>query len=149
MTSIFWDSHGILPALGAIAIENKILPVQIMESTAISLLARVFSIESKARYGTAIAKIKIEFEDGTNSDIVIKKGQLSRLPISSGQYAKIFIQPLRKIIVDPLGRNLSKGFIVQGGVCGVIVDSRDRPISLPKDEARRRDQIKKWRNSIN
>ncbi|MAT42098.1 MAG: hypothetical protein CL609_07130 [Anaerolineaceae bacterium] len=149
ITSIFLDSHGILPALGAIAIENKILPVQIMESTAISLLARVFSIESKARYGTSIAKIKIEYDDGTKSDIVIKKGLLTRLPISSGQYAKIFIQPLRKIIVDPWGRNLSKGFIVQGGLCGVIVDSRGRPISLPKDEARRRDQLKKWRNSLN
>ncbi len=149
ITSIFLNSHGILPTLGAIAIKNKILPVQIMESTAISLLARVFSIESKARYGTPIAKIKIEHEDGTNSELVVKKGQLTRLPVSQGQLVKLFIQPLRKIIVDPLGRNLSKGFIVQGGLCGVIVDTRGRPLSLPKDEARRRDQIKKWRNSLN
>ncbi len=149
MTSIFLDSHGLLPVLGAIAIKNKILPVQIMESTAISLLARVFSIESKARYGSSIAKITINYEDGTNAVVPIKKGQFVKLPVSNGQFVKITVQPLRKITVDPLGRNLSKGFVIQGGLCGVIVDARGRPLTLPKDEARRRDQIKKWKNSLN
>ncbi len=148
IASIYLDSHGILPVLGAIANENKILPVQIMESSAISLLARIFTINSNARYGTAIAKIGIEYEDGTSTTLTVSKGGIFRLPITIGQHAKITIQPLRPIDLDPFGRNLSKGMVVQGGLAGVIFDCRGRPITLPKDDARRRDQLKKWQKGL-
>jgi len=33
---------------------------------------------------------------------------------------------------------------VQGGVCGVVVDARGRPIVLPEDQGRRIELLKEW-----
>lgn len=148
ISSIYLDTHGLLPALGTIAIENKILPVQIMESSAIALLAKVFSINSRARNGVQIAKVEVEFQDGTKSTANIRKGAIIKLPVLPGQVAKIHIQPLRSIKVDPLGRSFKKGLVVQGGLCGIVIDARGRPISLPKDSKRRKSLIKSWQKAL-
>jgi hypothetical protein len=33
---------------------------------------------------------------------------------------------------------------VVGGVLGVVIDARGRPLALPEDPTRRRELIKKW-----
>jgi hypothetical protein len=148
ITNFYLDIHGILPALGSIAPENRFLPVQIIESSAITLLSKVISVQSNARFGSPILKIRVEQDDSHQETFTVHKGSILQLPVLAGQMARIFIEPLRKVEIDPLGRNFAKGLIVQGGLCGVIIDARGRPLPLPKDEARRRDLLKKWRNSL-
>src|SRR5665648_99094 len=76
MTKFYIDRHGIIPVLGTIATFNKFLPVQLIESTAISLLAQVISIMSIAKFGIPILSISIEYEDGTKNEIIVTKGSI-------------------------------------------------------------------------
>jgi hypothetical protein len=33
---------------------------------------------------------------------------------------------------------------VEGGILGIIIDARGRPLRLPKDESQRQAQIRQW-----
>ncbi|PKO07359.1 MAG: hypothetical protein CVU41_01270 [Chloroflexi bacterium HGW-Chloroflexi-3] len=148
ITNLFLDQHGILPVLGNIAVDNPILPIQILEGSSISLLAKVFSIQSKAKIGTPILKVRLEFKDGTYLEEQIVKGAITKLPLLAGQIVKLFFEPLSNIDMNQFGKNIDKGFIIQGGLCGVIFDARGRPIPLQKNNAERFDQFQKWYKSM-
>ena len=148
MTKFYIDRHGIMPVLGSIATFNKFLPVQLIESTAISLLAQVISIKSIAKFGLPILNISIEYEGGTKNEITITKGSIVSIPLSPGQKAKARIIPLKKIEYDFTDRDAENGIILQGGLCGVIIDARGRPIPLPKNELQRIKLLQQWHNTI-
>ena len=148
ITNLFLDQHGILPVLGSIALDNPILPIQILEGSSISLLAKVFSIQSKAKIGTPILKVRLEFKDSTYLEEEIFKGTIVKLPISAGQIVKLFLEPLSNMDMNQFGNNIDKGLIVQGGLCGVIFDTRGRPIQLQKNSTERSDQFQKWYRSM-
>jgi hypothetical protein len=147
ITNLFIDQHGILPILGSIAVDNPILPIQILESQAISLLAKVFSIQSKSKNDTPLLKVKIEFKDGTFLEEQILKGSITKLPVSTGQFVKLFFEPVGNVGLTQF-KNIEKGMIVQGGLCGIIFDARSRPIQLPKNKSERIEQVKKWRKNL-
>lgn len=144
ITTFVQDAHGLTSALGIISTNNTILPVQVIESNAYVNLATVITPLSNARYGTSILKVKVEYEAGNQVSLEIRHGSVTALPVQAGQTAKVHLQPLRPITIDPTGKDTTRSFKVIGGVCGVIVDARGRPISLPADAARRRDMLKKW-----
>lgn len=87
--------------------------------------------------------VRIEYPDQSQIKIQIKQGTLNTLPIRNGQTAQIFIDPLKKMSIDPLYPEVT-GFKVVGGACGVVIDARGRPLQLPADDSRRRDMLKKW-----
>jgi hypothetical protein len=148
ITNLFLDQHGILPVLGSIAVDNPILPIQILEGSSISLLAKVFSIQSKAKIGTPILKVRLEFKDGTYLEEQIDKGTIVKLPILAGQIVKLFFEPLSNLDMRQFGNNIEKGLIIQGGLCGVIFDARGRPIQLQKNNSERYEQFQKWYRSM-
>lgn len=148
VTNLFLDQHGILPVLGSIAVDNQILPIQILEGSSISLLAKVFSIQSKAKIGTPLLKVRLEFKDGTYLEEQIVKGTITKLPVMAGQIVKLFFEPLININMNQFGKNIDKGLIIQGGISGVIFDARGRPIPLQKNNAERFDQFQKWYKSM-
>ncbi len=148
ITNLFIDQHGILPVLGSIAIDNPILPIQLLEGPSISLLAKVFSIQSKAKIGTPILKIRMEYKDGTYLEEEILKGTIYKIALSPGQMVKIFFEPLGNINMNQFGKNINKGLIVQGGLCGIILDARGRPIQLPKNDAERFEHFSNWHKSM-
>lgn len=143
ITTFILDTHELLPSLGSIAVTNPILPVQVIESNAMLNLGTVISPVCHARYGTAIMNVRIEYPDQSQIKIQIKQGTLNTLPIRNGQTAQIFIDPLKKMSIDPLYPEVT-GFKVVGGACGVVIDARGRPLLLPADDSRRRDMLKKW-----
>ena len=148
ITKFYLDRHGILPVLGAIAPTNRFLPVQLIESSAIALISQVISIRSNEKFGNPIMKIIIEINDEPSNEITITKGSLFVIPLNPGQKAKATIKPLGKFNIGTLNRDFEKGLILQGGLCGAIIDARGRPILLPKNNTQRVELLQKWRNSI-
>lgn len=142
ISTFYLDSNGILPVLGSIANTNRVLPVQILESSTISLLAKVITIVSTVKIGTMIASIKIEYGDGIINELSIEQGMIYRLPVPTGQIVKIKIEQKNRFDID--STILSKSLSIQSGICGIIVDARGRPVMLPKEEVKRKDLFKKW-----
>ncbi len=149
ITNLFLDQQGILPILGSIALENPILPIQILEGTNISLIAKIISIQSRAKVGTPLIKIRIEYQDGTYIEDEIIKGTISKFSFSIGKIVKVFLEPISYIDMQQFGKNIEKGILVQGSQCGLIVDARGRPLHLETSKSKNLELISSWRRSMN
>ncbi len=144
VTTVILDPYGLASALGAVAPANALLPVQVLESSALLNLGTVISPVSRAKFGTPILKVRIEYEVGESVLQEIRQGSITMLPIQPGQTARIHLQPLRPVILDPARKETYRSFKVIGGACGAVIDARGRPLNLIGDDARRRDMLKKW-----
>jgi hypothetical protein len=142
VSTVILDQHNITAGLGSIAGLNPIIPVQILESSAYQTLATIVCPYSEENYGVTIMRTILEYEDGNYTRVNIKHGNLTQLPLALGQTANIHFEPVRRVLIDPVV--LSLGFKVVGGVCGVIIDARGRPLQLPRDATTRSELLKKW-----
>ena len=147
MSTFYLDPHGLTQALGAISGSNTILPVQVLDTGAYLNLGSVISPISDARPGTVVLKIRVAFEQGGEQHIEVKQGTLVSLPVRNGQVAQLTIDTSGGTILDP-ARPRQKSYKVIGGLCGVVVDTRGRPIVLPQDAAKRRDTLQRWAHSL-
>ena len=147
ITSIILDQNNLLPLLGAAAETNYLLPVQVLESGAFMSLGTIVSVISPASYGMQVLRARLTYEDGTDARAEVKFGGLEILPLGIGQTARLTLQPLhRSNIGNGPGRNAAVQ--VTGGVMGVVIDARGRPLVLPEDPVRRRELFKKWLWSV-
>jgi hypothetical protein len=144
VTTLILDQNALTASLGAIAEINPILPVQLLESGSFLNLATVISPISRAKYGTPILQATLEYEEGNEARIEVLQGSITTLPLRQGQVARIHLQALRPLEIDPRGKRNPGSFKIVGGICGVVIDARGRPVKLPVDAPRRRDLIKKW-----
>ena len=143
VTPLIIDKHGLLPILGAVAKANSLLPVQVMESSAFTNLASVINVESKASEGTPIVNARLTYRSGNYMDIEVKQGSIVTLPLPTGEIGTLSLNLMKRTAVAGL-INPSEPFKVHGGICGVVIDARGRPLTFPKDEAVRRERFKRW-----
>jgi hypothetical protein len=142
ITTFVVDQYNLTSALGAAAEVNSLLPVQVFESGAFLFLGTVVSPISEARYGTPILNVRMVREDKTETQIEVTQGSFHMIPLPRGQSGQLILEPLSR---THLGLNRQvKGVKVTGGALGAVIDARGRPLSLPEDDARRREMIKKW-----
>ena len=143
ITTIILDQNNLLPALGAAAEINSILPVQALESGAFTNLATVVAPLSSTRYGNNILKASLRKADGSVSTAEVKQGGFEVLPLKIGQAGDLSLQPLHR---SDIGRGAGKKVTmkVNGSALGIVLDGRGRPLTLPADDVRRRELIKKW-----
>jgi hypothetical protein len=107
----------------------------------------VVSILGKAGDGAPVARAHLVYENGAEARADLRFGNLELLPLPQGQGARLTIQPRRGINAG-FGVGRSGTVTVSGGIMGVVLDGRGRPIRLPADSGRRREQLKKWRASL-
>jgi hypothetical protein len=82
----------------------------------------------------------------------VDKGQLSfgdlRLVLlASGQKASIAIQPAKEVNLGA-GMGVAVTREVQGGVVGLLLDGRGRPLKLPIDHSASVAALTKWHNAV-
>lgn len=141
------DPYGLSQALGAVAAVNTLLPAQIIESGAYANLGTVLCPISDARPGSVIMRVKVSYEDNTDTRLEVKQGAIVPLPIRNGQLAHIEVETLRGTVLDPCLPRM-KRFRIVGGLCGAVVDARGRPLNLLKDPVKRREQLLVWSRAL-
>jgi len=147
ITSIILDQNNLLPLLGAAAEFNPLLPVQVLESGAFQSLGTVVSVICQAPLDALVLRAHLAYEDGGEARIEIKSGALEILPLGPGRTARLSLQPQHRADIGN-GPGRSATVQVTGGVVGVVLDARGRPVVLPEDSARRRDLLKRWILSV-
>jgi hypothetical protein len=144
ITTIVLDQSNLAAALGAAAASNPYLAVQVLESSAFLSLATVITPISATRPGKPILRLRVTYESGDETSLEIKQGTLEALPIPMGEAAKLRLQPLNRADVGMGGAGRGGNVRVVGGLLGVIIDGRGRPLRIPKDAGRRAELYKKW-----
>lgn len=148
VSTVILDKYSLLPALGAIAGNNPLLPVQVLESSAFLNLGAIVCPLSNARFGTPILRVRLEYEKGSETQLEIRQGSLNMLPLQNGQPATLHLEPLRRTVIDPAGSSGVNSIKVIGGLCGAVIDARGRPLSLPTEDTHRHELLNKWKQAL-
>ena len=91
----------------------------------------------------------VEFKSNSRSSRhEIRAGQIELIPLEPGQKATLTVAPAKGFDVGA-GKGNTVEREVTGGVVGLILDARGRPIVLPADRATRVGKLTEWNHSLN
>lgn len=141
---LWLDQNHLAVALGAAASVNPTLTVQESASGAFLNLGMVIAPVSNARPGTPILQVKMTDKSGNETKLDVKQGSLETLPLPLGSSARLTLRPLHRA---DIGMGAGQGGRIEdvvGGVFGIIIDARGRPLQLPAESTRRTELYKKW-----
>lgn len=144
VTTLALDQNSLLPALGAASEINPVLTVQIIESSTFLNLGTVIAPIGYARPGTPILRMQIHREDGRRTTRDIKFGTLVILSTDQGEKVTLHLRPLRGFDVGMGGSGKSGKVSAVGGVMGIIIDARGRPLRFSSDSARNQKRNRNW-----
>jgi hypothetical protein len=81
--------------------------------------------------------------DGKGMESRVEFGNISVLPLGVGESAKAIVTPERGFDVGA-GTGKVIEAKVEGGLVGVIIDCRGRPLVLSEDDKARMEALRKW-----
>ncbi len=145
ITTIVLDQNNLVGSLGTAADINPLLTVQVLESNAFLNLATVIAPVGKTRKGTPILRVHITYRNGEEMTYNVKYGTIEVIPLAMGESAQLHLQPLHRFDVGMGSPGRSGRVQVTGGILGIVVDARGRPIDLINQPDRRRETLKRWR----
>lgn len=144
ISTILIDQNHLTAALGVAAQVQPALPVQVFESGAYLNLGTLIAPVVGARPGTPVVRLRVSNGEDTLGEYEVKYGTIQIIPVPRGQTATVQVEALHRADVG-FGRPGRGGKIrVTGGLLGLIVDGRGRPIQLPPESGRRREMLRKW-----
>lgn len=144
VTTIVLDQNNLTASLGASAAVNPLMVVQVIESGAYLNLGTVISPVVDVRRGTPVLRIQMTYEAGDEVNVEVKQGDLEILPLTPGKSVRLYLQPLHLADIGMGGPGRAGTVRVMGGITGIVVDARGRPLQLPEDGGRRREMLVKW-----
>jgi uncharacterized protein (TIGR01319 family) len=147
VTTIALDQNSVLPGLGALSEVNPLLTVQVIESNTFLNLGTIIAPIGIARPGTPILRIRLYHEDGRSITRDIKFGSLSILPVELGEKVSLHLRPLHRFDIGMGGPGKSGKVNAVGGVLGIIVDARGRPLQFLPEEEKNIQRNEIWRKT--
>lgn len=144
VTTIALDRNNLIPSLGAAASVAPLLSIQSLDAINFINLCTVISVIGNASPGTPILRVRVATEDGKDTQLEIRQGSLEVLRVQSGQKATVYLTPLHRSDVGMGGPGRGGKVNLSGGVLGVVIDGRGRPLHLPAEPSRRRALLNQW-----
>jgi hypothetical protein len=148
VTNLALDAAGLTNMLGSMALLQPIVAVEVAANDAFSNLGTVIAPWGHGQPGKTALKFKINYANGNQAEIQVAYGALQVIGLPPGEKATLEIHPARQFDIG-LGQPGRGALVeVEGGILGIIVDARGRPLRLPTDEARRQAQIRQWLEAL-
>lgn len=145
VTTLVIDRGGLLPALGACALAQPLATVQSLDVGGLLTLGTVVTPVGHARLGETVLGVRMKYQNGGDLEVEVAAGSLEVLPLPPGQKAVLDLRPRRNIDVGRGGPGRGGTAVeVQGGLVGLVIDARGRPLALPSDAEKRRERVQQW-----
>jgi len=142
--SVALDQYGVLPALGLLAEHDPLTVVQVLEGGVLLDLGWVIAPRGRTTGRRSPLRVKVNAETQGNLNVEVEPGELMLLPLAAGEKAQLSLEPARGVDVG-FGPGQGKKLTVHGGVLGLVIDARGRPLNLPTDDEERRETLRRWR----
>ncbi len=150
VSSLVLDTVTLAPQLGVVATVDPVAAVQATENDAVlQRLGTVVSPFGKAEDGEPALKLQVDYMDGRKKTLEVAYGSIEIVPLAANEQAMLTLFPARTIDVGlGPGEQARAGEAIEGGIIGLIIDARGRPLSLPENAAYRRAKLAEWRQAI-
>jgi len=144
VTTLLLDVHGLAPVLGGVGRLKPLATVETLDNGGIVNLATVVAPVGTARKGDVVLRVRIRYEEGGTLDLEVPYGSLEVLPLPPGQEAVLELRPRGRFDVGLGGPGKGGRRRVRGGLVGLIIDARGRPLRLAATPQEREAQVQQW-----
>jgi uncharacterized protein (TIGR01319 family) len=143
VTKLAQDSVFMMPHLGVMSTVHPAAALEIFEKDCLVRIGTCIAARGTVAEGTDAFKLRASMPDGSLVERSLKFGEMDRIMLEEGKTASIEIEPAKELDVGggPGGKLTTE---VEGGVVGVILDARGRPLTMPQDDRERRRRLLQW-----
>jgi uncharacterized protein (TIGR01319 family) len=147
VTRMMQDSVFMMPHLGVVSTVYRDAAWSIFDKDCLVKLGTSIAATGQVKFGEPVMDIDIEMPNGAKLSEKMMLGDLKLIPLGADEEAKIIVEPANKYDVGA-GPGKELETTVHGGVVGLLLDARGRPIYFPEDDQQRMDLLLKWFRSI-
>jgi uncharacterized protein (TIGR01319 family) len=142
VTMLAVDSIFMMPQLGVLSTVHPEAAAQVFDRDCLIRLGSCVAPVGQAKEGEPCLTIEYNGKSET-----FRYGELRVLPLGVGETIQATIKPVRGFDVGA-GKGRAIDATLEGGVVGVVVDTRGRPLPLPQDDATRRQKLIEWMTAL-
>lgn len=142
VTQLAVDSIFMMPHLGVLSTTYPEIAAEVFDKDCLIRLGTCIAPVGKLRDGQPALTVRAHLPGGTVEE-KLAFGQIKRIPLEVGQTARVEVTPVGALDVGA-GRGRRLEATVHGGLVGIIIDARGRPLELPTDPARRVQKLTEW-----
>ncbi|HSC56885.1 MAG TPA: glutamate mutase L [Nitrospira sp.] len=146
-TMLSVDSIFMMPHLGVLSTINEKAATDVFVRDCMIYLGTCVAPIGQGRSGDLCADYEIAFPDGKTVKEQLRFGDLRLYPLELGKKARMTMQPAKQVNLGA-GAGVPVTREVQGGVVGLLLDGRCRPLQLPADHQARVAALMKWYQAV-
>ena len=148
ITRLVQDSVFMMPHLGVTSTVHPEAALEIFEKDCLVRLGTVVAPRGiPEKEGEDIMKVEMTMPDGTARTESLKLGDIMRIPLDVGATAKLRITPHRECDIGS-GPGQVREADIEGGVAGIVLDARGRPVRTTTDRAEMKKLLLKWYRAL-
>jgi len=150
VTMIAVDSIFMMPHLGVLSTINEKAATEVFEKDCLIYLGPCISLTNSGKYGSQCLNCVITYSDGKKLEESLLFGDIKVFELGEGEKAEIEVTPARQFdLGEGKGQKITKE--VTGGVVGLVIDARGRPLDLDgsKGKEPRCEVLSKWNTAFN
>ena len=147
ITHLAVDSIFMMPQLGVLAQVNPEAATHVFERDCLIHLGTAIAPVGVTKVGETC--LTLEVNTAGNSPITeeLPYGELRLYPLPLGEKATVKLHPARRFDVGA-GNGQMVEAEVMGGVVGLVVDTRGRPLEIPTEAQQRVSQLTQWQSTL-
>ena len=143
VTKMFQDSVFMMPHLGVLSTVHRDAAWNIFDKDCLVRLGTCIAPAGTGNPGEPVMTVKLEMPEEETLEESVKFGEIRRITLPERQEAEAVITPARGFDMgEGPGHAVTRN--IMGGVAGVLLDARGRPMILPEEESARKERLLEW-----
>ena len=143
VTRLAVDSIFMMPQLGVLSTVNDTAATEVFDKDCLIRLGTCIAPVGKGREGRSCVKVTI---DNQTTDVNYR--DMALIPLGLNETKEVTISPSKQFDVGE-GKGKQIQVHVEGGVVGLIIDARGRPLDISDDDEKRIGLLKNWNQALN
>jgi hypothetical protein len=147
ITRMFQDSVFMMPHLGVLSTVYRDAAWNVFDKDCLVRLGTSVVPSGTGKIGEHVMDVELEMPSDETLEEKLNFGDIKLIELTEGEEASIHIIPGKQFDIGA-GPGKERTTTVSGGVAGVMLDARGRPLYLPEEESQRKDLLLKWFRSL-
>ncbi|HVG02977.1 MAG TPA: glutamate mutase L, partial [Nitrospira sp.] len=147
VTTLSVDSIFMMPHLGVLSTVNEQAATDVFVRDCMVYLGTCIAPIGQGQTGERCADYEVILPDGRTDKGTLNFGDLKLYGLARDQQASVTMQPVKQV---DLGEGPGQPWTrrVQGGVAGLMLDARGRPLQLPREQTARVAALMQWYQAV-
>jgi len=142
VTRLAVDSIFMMPQLGVLSTIHEKAATEVFDKDCLIRLGTCIAPVGKGREKNLCLKVSID-----NKTVEVNYNDMVLIPLGLGEKKEAVITPWKNFDIGA-GKGKQLTVTLEGGIVGIIIDARGRPLELPKEDLKRIELLRKWNKAL-